>query len=108
MEKVLVTDNICSWFHVDMAQGVFCLNIIKCFAKVFATLLNMLFKVHYVLLKIPFGMSILYSTQITFCQSTQVTCLTYSFRVSCTSLIGVFISLIYFAFVSAFFPDAYE
>lgn len=37
--KVLATDSICSWLHVDMAPDVICLSMIKCVAKVFATLL---------------------------------------------------------------------
>lgn len=31
--EVPVTDTICLWFHVDMAQGVICLNVIMSVAK---------------------------------------------------------------------------
>lgn len=68
--KVLVIDSIFIWVLVNTAPYVIRL-IIKCIAKVFAILLEILLKVSYILLGVSFEMSIFYSTQIVYCSCTQ-------------------------------------
>lgn len=57
-------------FHTDIALDIIYLNI-TCVVKVFGILLKILLKVFCILLEMLFDMSILWSTQITSCLSTQ-------------------------------------
>lgn len=87
MEKVTVTDILHSWFPVGMAPGVLRINITKRLAKVFCTLLEILFETLCTLLKINFGARVFFTLLKLHLASLLITYLKYVlFLVSRTSV----------------------